>query len=128
MIGDVDIRQNHADLHKGLVFREQSQLDHISNARLLKKGEMFRVVDMSLRIQIPVSDFDWMEEFEFSHGGIIPFDIKRPDWFSETGQVCNEQTFFTICSSLDSLKEQPESRCFDPDYLEGDCIDMRRGS
>ena len=72
MIGDVDIRQNHADLHEGLVFGEQSQFDHIGNARLLKKGEMFRVVDMSLRVQIPVSDFNWMEEFEFSNAFIIP--------------------------------------------------------
>jgi hypothetical protein len=32
---------------------------------------VFRVVDMSLRVQIPVTDFGWVEEFEISHGGII---------------------------------------------------------
>jgi hypothetical protein len=32
---------------------------------------MLRVVDVALRIQISVTDFNWVEEFESGHGGII---------------------------------------------------------
>jgi len=36
---------------------------------------------MSLRIQIPVTDFDGMMEIEMGHVVIIPFDTKSPDRF-----------------------------------------------
>jgi hypothetical protein len=72
----MDVGQDQADLHKGLVLREQSQLDPIGDTRLLKVGEMFGVVDVSLWVQIPVTDFDRMIEAEMSHAVIIPFDKK----------------------------------------------------
>ena len=76
MIYDVDIRQNHANLHERLVFREQSQFDHVRNPRLLKICEMFRIVHMSLRIEIPVTDFGWVKEFEISHGKNYTVDLR----------------------------------------------------
>ena len=67
----MDIGQDHADLHKGLVAGKEPQLDHVSDAGLLEIREMFCIVDVSLRIQIPVADFDGMIKTKIAHGAII---------------------------------------------------------
>jgi predicted nuclease of restriction endonuclease-like (RecB) superfamily len=54
-----------------LVSAEKPKLNQIVDTCLLEIGQVFGVVDVSLRVQIPVADFDWMEEFEIRHGGII---------------------------------------------------------
>ena len=41
------------------------------DTRLLKVSQIFCVVHMSLRIQIPVTDFNWMKEFVIAHEVII---------------------------------------------------------
>jgi len=69
--GNVNISNDDAHLHERLILAEQPKLDQIVDTRLLEVGQVFCVVDMSLRIQISVTDFGWMEEFEISHGGII---------------------------------------------------------
>ncbi len=71
MKGNVNISNDDAHLHEGLILAEQAQLNEIVDTRLLEIGQVFCVVDMSLRVQIPVTDFGWMEEFEIGHGRII---------------------------------------------------------
>ena len=68
---NVNVSNDDAHLHEGLILAEQAQLHEIVDSRLLEVGQVFCVVDMSLRVQIPVTDFGWMEEFEIGHGGII---------------------------------------------------------
>ena len=75
-IGDVDICHDHANFHKGLVLRKKAQLDPISNACLFEICEMFGVVDVPLRIQIPISDLDGMIEMKIAHGAIIVCLVK----------------------------------------------------
>ena len=71
-VGNVYVCQDHTNLHERLIFREQSQLNHIGNACLLEIGQMRCVVDMTLRIQIPVTNLDRMIKTETAHGAIIP--------------------------------------------------------
>lgn len=71
MIGDVDVGDDDADLHEGLVLAEQPQVHQVLDARLLKVGQMFGVVDVALRVQIPVTDFDGMMEMIIAHATII---------------------------------------------------------
>ena len=68
---DMDVRNDDADLHKGLVFAKQPHLHKVVDARLLEIGQVLGVVDVSLRVQIPVADFGGMEEFVIGHGAII---------------------------------------------------------
>ena len=70
-ICDVDIREDHANLHEGLVFGEQSQLNQIGYAGLFEVGKVFGIVDVPLWIQIPVTDFDGVIETKIAHGAII---------------------------------------------------------
>jgi hypothetical protein len=67
----MDIRYDDPDLHERLIPGKESQLDHIVDASLFEIGEMFCVVDVPLRIQIPVTDFDGMVETVIAHGAII---------------------------------------------------------
>jgi len=69
--GNVNISNDDAHLHEGLILAKQAQLHEIVDTRLLEVGQVFCVVDMSLRIQISVTDFGWVEEFEISHAAII---------------------------------------------------------
>jgi exonuclease III len=62
LVGDVNICHNDADLHKGLVFAEQAKLHEIVDTRLFEIRQVFCVVDMSLRVEVPVADFGWVEE------------------------------------------------------------------
>ena len=71
MICDVNIRDDHADFHKGLIPAEKPKSNQIMDTCLLKVGQIFCVVHMSLRIQIPVTDFNWMKEFVIAHEVII---------------------------------------------------------
>ncbi len=71
MVGDMDIGNDDADLHKGLVFVEQAHFHEVIDTRLLEIRQVFCVVDMSLRVQIPVADFGGVEEVVVSHGAII---------------------------------------------------------
>ena len=34
----------------------------------LEIGQVFGVVQVALRVQVPVADFDWVKEAEFRHG------------------------------------------------------------
>ena len=71
MKGNVNVSDDDAHFRERLILAEQTQLHEIVNTRLLEIGQVFCVVDMSLRVQIPITDFGWMEEFEIGHGGII---------------------------------------------------------
>jgi hypothetical protein len=71
MIGDVDIGDDDAYFHKGLILVKQPKLDQIIDARLLEVGQVFCVVYMSLRVQVSVADFSGVEEFVIGHVGII---------------------------------------------------------
>lgn len=69
--GNMNVSNDDAHLHEGLILAEQAQLNEIVDTRLLEVGQVFCVVHVSLRVQISVTDFSWMEEFEIGHGGII---------------------------------------------------------
>src|SRR5690349_17692682 len=69
-IGNMDIRYDDTNLHERLIPGKESQLDHIVDASLFEIGEMFCVIDVALRIQIPVTDFDGMVETVIAHRAI----------------------------------------------------------
>ena len=71
MVCDVNVRDDHAYFHEGLVPVKKTQLNEVVDTRLLEVRQVFGVVHMSLRVQIPVADFGWVEELEFAHGAII---------------------------------------------------------
>ena len=64
---DLRISDDDAHIQKRLVFREQPQMDQIRNARLLEKSQEARVVDVTLRVQVAVTNFDGVEEPKFAH-------------------------------------------------------------
>jgi hypothetical protein len=74
----VGVCQDYANIHKRLVLREQSQLDLIADACLLKVSQMLCVVNMSLRVQIPVTDFDGMVEVELRHA--VDYTVSTVFW------------------------------------------------
>ncbi len=98
MIGDVDVCNDDAHFHKGLVSIEQAQLNKIVNARLLKVGQVFCVVDVSLRVEIPIADFSWVEEFVIVHCAIIEQMGKSVAESSNIFQPCLNGE---ICSKKD---------------------------
>src|SRR5690349_24655359 len=71
-VREMDIRQDHSNLHERLVCGEETHVNPIGNSCLLKVSEIFCVVDVPLRIQIPVTDFNWMIEAKLRHSEIIP--------------------------------------------------------
>ncbi len=71
LVGNVNVGDDNADLHESLVAARKPKLNQIADARLLEVGQVFGVVDVSLRVQISVADFGWVKEFIVGHAGII---------------------------------------------------------
>src|SRR5689334_11385112 len=71
-VREMDICQNHPNLHERLVCGEETHVNPICNSCLLKISEIFCVVNMPLRVQIPITDFDRMIEAKLRHSEIIP--------------------------------------------------------
>jgi hypothetical protein len=46
---------------------EKPQVDKVINARGLEIGQVLGVIQVSLRVQVTVADFDWVKEAEFGH-------------------------------------------------------------
>lgn len=63
-VGDVDVREDDADVHEGLSLFEQVQAPEVLDASLLEKGDELGVVEMTLRVEVAVADFDGMVEAE----------------------------------------------------------------
>ena len=88
----MDIRQDNPKLHERLVFAEQAQPDPIGNASLFKVCQIFCIVDMSLRVQIPVTDFDGMIEMKIGHEAdyTVWHVIASRHWSSSAKHISNQ--------------------------------------
>ncbi len=78
------ISHDDANFQEGLLRVEKPQVDQVFDAGLLKKGQETGIVDVSLRVQVAITDFDWMGKVIFGHVLIILtprlFEIaKSPD-------------------------------------------------
>ena len=71
LVRDVDIREDDADIHERLSFLEQAEMFDVVDARLLEEGHILGVVEVTLRVEVTVADFDGMVEVEFGHAAII---------------------------------------------------------
>jgi hypothetical protein len=68
----MNIGQNDANLHEGLAFLEQAEMFDVLDARLFEKGYELGIVEVPLRVEIAVANFDGMMELEVGHVAIIP--------------------------------------------------------
>ena len=67
MEGDARVCQNNTDIHKGLSRLEKPQVDKIIDTRCLEVSQVLGVIQVTLRVQVAVADFDGVEEAEFGH-------------------------------------------------------------
>jgi len=67
--GQVRICQNNADIQEGLSLLKKAKMDKVLNARLLYISEVIGVVDVTLRIQVAVTDLNGMVETKMRHAG-----------------------------------------------------------
>ena len=51
--------------------RKKPQMRKVIDTSCLEISQVFGVVQVALRVQVTVADFDGMEKTEFGHGGII---------------------------------------------------------
>jgi hypothetical protein len=67
--GQVGICQDNTDIQKGLSLLKKTKMDKVLNARLLHISEVIGIVDMTLRVQVAVTDLNWMVEMKMRHAG-----------------------------------------------------------
>ena len=77
-VGDLGGSQDDADLQERLFRGEKPQVHEIVQAAMLKIGQVSGVVDVALRVQVPITHMDGMREFKGVHAAIIAQNRLHP--------------------------------------------------